>query len=126
MKMIDTSCWAHQLRAKGDSTVRQRVEQLLQAGEAAWCPVVRLELWAGVGSNAERRILREYEQVIPEFPITDAVWQLACEMADIGRRQGKRFPISDLLIAACAWEHKVEIEHADRHFDELAQLRFCH
>jgi predicted nucleic acid-binding protein len=121
--MVDTSCWTHQLRVKGDPAVRERVERLLREGEAAWCAPVRLELWAGVGNDVERRVLREYEQVIPELPVTDEVWQSACELAELGRRHGKRFPVTDLLVAACAWAHGVQIEHADRHFEQLAQLR---
>ena len=123
MKLIDTSCWIHQLHSKGDTIVRKLVEQLLMNGEAAWCPPVRLELWSGVGTDSERRVLREYEQVLPEYSITDNTWQAACDLADMGRRHGKRFPLSDLLVAACAREHGLELVHADRHFDELARLQ---
>ena len=58
MKLVDTSAWIHQMRSKGDPLVRARVEELLQAGEAAWCAMVRLEVWAGVGDERERRALR--------------------------------------------------------------------
>ncbi|MBA4386352.1 MAG: hypothetical protein C0404_00115 [Verrucomicrobia bacterium] len=122
MKLVDTSCWVHQLRSRGDKDIRDRVNNLLLAGEAAWCPPVRLELWAGVGNEAERRILREYEQVIPELPVTDAVWQKACDLAHIGRRNGMSLPVTDLLVYACAAENGVEIEHADRHFAEMARI----
>ncbi len=123
MKLVDTSSWVNQQRSKGNPLVQQRVEDLLKAGLAAWCPVVRLELWAGVRNERERQILRVYEQVIPELPITDEVWQLACDLADLGRGRGRTFPSNDLLIAACALHHKVEVEHADQHFDEILQLK---
>jgi predicted nucleic acid-binding protein len=122
MKMVDTSSWIHQIRRRGDPTVRARVEQLLLAGEAAWCPVVRLELWAGVGSDADRKLLRTYEQRIPELPITDDVWEQAYRLADSCRRSGKTAPPHDILIAACARHHDLEIEHEDSHFDLLAEL----
>ena len=123
MKLVDTSCWVQAFRRRGDPAIRARLVALVKAGDAAWCAPVRLELWAGIGNDNERRILREFEQVIPEFPVTGEVWQQACDLADLGRRHGKSFPVTDLLVAACAWHHRVELEHADRHFDELAQLR---
>lgn len=123
MKLVDTSCWVQAFRRQGDPAIRARLVALVKAGDAAWCAPVRLELWAGIGNDNERRILREFEPVIPEFPVTAEVWQQACDLADLGRRHGKSFPVTDLLVAACAWHHRVELEHADRHFDELAQLR---
>jgi predicted nucleic acid-binding protein len=122
MKMVDTSSWIHQIRRRGDPTVRARVEQLLRTGEAAWCPVVRLELWAGVGSDADRRLLRAYEQRIPDMAITDEVWEKAFRLADVCRRSGKTVPPHDILIAACARHHGLEIEHDDSHFDLLQEL----
>ena len=122
MKLVDTSAWIHQMRAKGDPAVRARVEALLRAGEAAWCAMVRLEIWAGVGNEREWRILREYEAVVPDLPIDEAAWQAACDLGSRARRAGKTIPASDILICACARQHGVAIEHADAHFDMLAGL----
>ena len=122
MRLVDTSSWIHQIRRRGDPAVRARVEQLLRTGEAAWCPAVRLELWAGVGSESDRRLLRAYDRRIPELPITDEVWHAAFLLADACRRAGKTVPPHDILIAACARHHAVEIEHEDFHFDLLAGL----
>ena len=123
MILVDTSSWIHQQRSKGNPAIQKRVEDLLRSGLAAWCPVTRLELWAGVRNEREREILRDYEQVIPELPINDEVWEIACGLAERGRAQGKTFPANDLLIAACAAWHKVELEHADKHFDEILKLK---
>ena len=122
MKLVDTSSWIHQIRRRGDPAVRARVEQLLRSGEAAWCPVVRLELWAGVGSEADRKLLKAYEQRIPELPITEEVWEKAYRLADSCRRLGKSTPPHDMVIAACARHYGVEIEHDDLHFDLLASI----
>lgn len=51
-KLIDTSSWIEQPRSGGDRVVRERVESLLLSGEAAWCPVVRLELPNGAREGA--------------------------------------------------------------------------
>jgi predicted nucleic acid-binding protein len=123
MKLVDTGCWIHAFRRQGDPVIRARLLDLVKNGQAAWCMPIRLELWAGIGSDYERRILREFEQEIPDYPITNEVWQSACALADLGRQQGMRFPVTDLLVAACAWHYNLELEHDDRHFVELTRLR---
>ena len=122
VKLVDTSSWVHQMRRKAEPAVRARVEQLLAIGLAAWCPIVRLELWAGVSTEQERAALRDYEQRIPELSINEEIWQSACELADRCRKAGKRVPANDLLITACARYHAVELESADAHFDFLKTL----
>ena len=123
MKLVDTSCWIEALRRSGDPDVRARLETLVRAGEAAWCALVRLELWAGVGNAKERRVLAEFEEVIPDLPVTDEVWRAACELAALARSRGRTIPATDLLVASCAWHHGAEVEHVDRHFIEIEKLR---
>jgi predicted nucleic acid-binding protein len=122
MKLVDSSSWLHALRRRGDDSARERVRLLVLSGQAAWCPVIRLELWAGVGADPERQMLKEMEQRIPELLINDEIWQAACELADRCRKAGKRVPPNDLLIVACARYHGVEVEAADTHFDFLKTL----
>ena len=122
MKLIDTSSWIHALRRQGSEVVRERIKALMQAGEAAWCSMVRLELWNGVGSDKDRKILLALEAVVPELPITDDVWQAAFDLADRCRKTGRTAPVQDIVIAACARSHHVALEHADRHYDWLMTL----
>ncbi len=122
MKLIDTSCWVHQIRARGDPAIRVRVENALTAGTAAWCAQVRLELWAGARSDHDRKLLRDYEQVLPDLAITDQVWALACDLGDRARRAGISAGAGDLLISACARVHRAQLEHADADFDLLSSL----
>lgn len=122
MKLVDTSAWVHQMRPKGDPFVRARVEALLRTGDAVWCPMVRLEIWAGVGNEKERRTLRDYDSVLPSLAIDDDVWRSAFDLASRARSGGRTIPPSDILIYACARHHGVEMEHADAHFDLLAEL----
>lgn len=122
MKLVDTSAWVHQLRRNGDAGVTHRVENLLHMGQAAWCAPVRVELWAGVNNDRERKILRIYEETLPDYPVTPEVWRLACEIASRGRGKGLRFPAVDLIVAACARHHGLEIEAADDHFEMIARI----
>ena len=68
--LVDSSLWVHHLRKGGDPAKRDRVNALLESGEAAWCPAVRLELWRGVTNDAERKTLRRYEALLPDYEIS--------------------------------------------------------
>lgn len=120
--LVDSSLWVHQLRKGGESSKRDRVNTLLESGEAAWCPPVRLELWRGVTNDAERRTLRRYEALLPDYEISAEVWDRAIRLADRGLASGVTVPLADLLIFACAKIHGVDVAHDDAHFDELAKL----
>ena len=122
MKLIDTSSWVEQLRREGDLSVRGRVEALLSAGEAAWCPVVRLELWNGARGDREAAVLVEMEREIASLAIGSEVWDDAVTLARSARRQGITVPITDLLVAACARFHGVSLEHNDSHFSLIDAL----
>ena len=82
--LVDSSLWVHQLRKSGDPAKRDRVNALLESGEAAWCPAVRLELWRGVTNDAERKTLRRYEALLPDYEISAEVWDRAIRLADRG------------------------------------------
>lgn len=122
MVLIDSSCWVHYFRHRGDSRVRDRVANLLRKDEAAWCAMIRLELWNGVGSESDRRLLHEHEDWLHDLAITAAVWDEACALASQCRKAGKTAPASDVLIAACARHYQVTLEYTDTHFDFLLAL----
>lgn len=119
MILIDSSAWIHFLRPDGDADVRQRVEVALRAGLAAWCPVVRLELWNGAAGDRERAALRDFARVLPELAITAEVWDHACALARSCRNAGVSVPATDLLIMACAHVHAADVIHADADFDQI-------
>jgi predicted nucleic acid-binding protein len=116
--LVDTSSWIHMLRANGEKEVRRRVESLLESGAACWCPLVRLELWHGAGER-DRKMLLDFEKTLTELPMTDDVWDLACNLAQKARAAGATIPASDLAIAACARYHDAVLEHSDSDFDLL-------
>ena len=122
MVLIDSSAWVHYFRYRGDARVRDRVVSLLRKDEAAWCAMIRLELWNGVGSEGDRTMLREHEPWLHDLPITDLVWENACLLASECRKSGKTAPASNVLIAACARHYELALEYTDRHFDFLMAL----
>jgi predicted nucleic acid-binding protein len=120
--LVDSSLWVHQLRKSGDPAKRDRVNALLESGEAAWCPAVRLELWRGVTNDGERKTLRRYEALLPSYEMAPEVWDRAIQLADRGRSAGVTVPLTDLLIFACAKLNGLDLAHDDSHFDQLATL----
>ena len=122
MVLVDTSSWIHFLRPDGDPEVRARVEAALRAGTARWCPLVRLELWNGAGGERERKVLREFERLIPDLPIDAGTWSEACDLARRCRGAGVTVPATDILIAACARRNGAEVEHADGDFDAIVRV----
>lgn len=120
--LIDTSAWIEAMRRTGDAATRSEVHAVLRSGRARFCDFVRLELWNGIGGDAERKWLAEVEQSV-EMVATDAeVWAEAKKLARETRRQALTLPASDLLIAACARVHDLEILHRDGHFERLAAI----
>ena len=117
--LVDTSSWIHMLRVDGDPAVRERVEALLRSGAACWCPVVRLELWNGARGDRDKKVIRDFERLLPELPITDGVWNAAYALAKKARKAGVTTPAADLVIAACAEQHDALLEHSDSDFERL-------
>ena len=122
MTLIDSSAWIHSLRPHGNREVTERVRFLLETGEAAWCSMIRLELWNGARGEHEKRVLRDMERDLPELEVNHAVWLASYKLARKARKGGVTAPATDLLIAACARHHGVNIEHDDEHLASLATL----
>ncbi len=122
MKLIDSSSWIHALRKEGDPIIRERVRELLINNEAAWCDIVRVELWRGVSKKKELNFLKELEENIHLLPLTAETWSIACNMGQKCRINGTPVPTTDLIIAACARSHDLELEHSDKHFDLLGKI----
>jgi predicted nucleic acid-binding protein len=84
--------------------------------------MVRLELWNGAGGDREKKVLRDFEKLLPELSIDDQVWRAAFELARRARTAGVSIPATDVLIAACARHHSADLEHADSDFTYLANV----
>ncbi len=121
MKLVDTSSWVEYLRDH-NSEAGDAVEVLVLSGEAGWCDITLVELWHGVRGAREKRELAEMESEIERIPVDAAAWRLACKLALRCREKGITVPISDIVTAACAVTHKLELEHCDKHFEDILPL----
>lgn len=120
--LIDTSSWIEALRSIGRPDVRNKVENLMIDGSAAWCDMVAVELWNGARGAYERQKLSELEDEIICLEATPEVWQTARLLAQRCRDAGKTVPSADLVITACALANNAEIEHCDSHIDLILKV----
>ncbi len=60
----------------------------MQGGGARWNSGVRLELWNGARGEQEKKVLREFEEVMPELSLPTEAWELANELARRARAAG--------------------------------------
>lgn len=84
--------------------------------------MVMLELWNGARGPEEKRKLAHLSATTPRLETNIEVWKLAHRLAVHCRDKGQTVPAADILVAACATYHKVELEHKDGHFDIILPL----
>ncbi len=121
MTLVDSSSWIDFLRGR-QSEPALRVQRLLANGQAAWCDLIAVELWNGVRVGNERKALDDLETALTTFPLDDDVWKLARKLAFRCRQSGITAPSTDIVIAACALNHNLELEQCDSHFDKILPI----
>ncbi len=114
--LIDTSAWIEALRRDGKGAIRDAVSDVTRNGRAILCDMVLLELWIGARGDAERDVLLALEADVLTLPTTPEVWQEARRLGQVCRSRGLTVPATDLLIAAFAKHHGLDLLHNDRHF----------
>ena len=119
--LVDTSAWIETLQSNGDAKIRASVKATVMAGEAVLCDLVILELWNGARGEAETGILREIERNLDIAPTTPKVWRFAQQFSVNCRSRGWTVPATDLLIAACAEAHGLDLLHCDKHFTAISE-----
>lgn len=102
--------------------VRHRLGAIIDAGEAATCSIIDLEVLFSARSHRDwldirRRRALAYEHV----EITPATFDRAIEVQGLLARSGKhRVSIPDLLIAAAAEDADLSVLHYDHDYDVIA------
>jgi len=120
--LVDSSAWIETLRPGGNPQVSERVARLLSLGDACWCDMVRLELWRGVKGREERAVLQDLDTNLVCLETPGTVWKSAVQLMRKAQSNGLNVPPPDVIIVSVARHHKVNIEHSDRHIEELLKL----
>ena len=120
--LIDTSAWIEFLRPQGDPKIGERVQGHVREGRACYTEMVILELWNGARGNDEKRFLKEMQDALIFLSTGEGVWQRAYRVARVCREAGYTVPATDILIYSVAAAHKLELDHNDAHFDQIAKV----
>jgi hypothetical protein len=104
--------------------VRRRLEPIIEAGEAATCSVIDLEVLFSVRSVGEHRRTRQRRALAyTRVPLTEQVFERAMDVQGQLARSGRhRLPIPDLLIAAAAEIAQLTVLHYDGDYDTIAEV----
>ena len=122
MILVDTSVWIEAFR-RGRSPEAEQLRVLLDAGEVAIASPVRIEILSGASATDLPR-LRRTLSALPLFVPGAATWELLEAWVERAVAVGRRFGVTDLLIAAVAAESDLPVWSMDGDFAEMAKLGF--
>lgn len=121
MVLVDSSVWIKAGRRDGDLAVKVALESLLEAYEACWCGVVKLE-FIGHTREDKRRKLEFFFSTIPYKAITEPIWESAKKLGWKLRDAGVTVPNNDILLAALAIANGCRLYSVDQHFEDIAKV----
>jgi hypothetical protein len=104
--------------------VRRRLAPIIEAGEAATCSIVDLEVLYSVRNFEEhRRTRRRRSLAYTKVPLTEDVFDRAMDVQGELSKSGRhRVPIPDLLVAAAAETGGLTVLHYDSDYDTIAEV----
>jgi predicted nucleic acid-binding protein len=92
-------------------------------GEPCLCAITRFEVLYSARSPRAFERLEEELDVFHELRIDAETIAIArTAQRELAARNQHRVPIPDLLIAACAQQHRAAVLHIDRHYETLARV----
>lgn len=102
--------------------VRDRLAPIIEAGEAATCAIIDLEvLFSARNREDHDRIRQRRVLAYHSIALTEAILQRAIEIqAELARSGHHRVPIPDLIIAATAEKAGLTLLHYDHDYDLIA------
>jgi predicted nucleic acid-binding protein len=104
--------------------VRNRLAPIIEAGEAATCAIIDLEvLYSARNHQDHERIRQRRSLAYHSVPITETVLQRAIDIqSELARTGRHRVPIPDLIIAAAAEASDLILLHYDRDYDLIGEV----
>jgi len=106
-----------------DASVRARLGQLIEAGQAATCAIIELEVLYSARNAKDHRMIRSRRDLAYErVAVDDGVLNRAMDIqGELARKGQHRLPIPDLIVAAAAEAAGLIVLHYDAHFDQIAK-----
>lgn len=100
----------------------QALEHALLQGEVASCGVILYELIQGIRSSKEEKLVLNALQAVTHLEMSAELWIKAGRLSAELRKNGHTLPLSDLVIATLALEHKLSVLTIDGHFEVIPGL----
>jgi hypothetical protein len=123
--VVDTSVWIAYFRDPA-TPYGDCLEGLMEAREAYVAGPIVYEVLQGTRTSGEFEEFRLLLEKLPCLAISGRTWVSAAGMAAGLRRRGLSFPMTDLVIATLAGEHRCQIWSNDGHFQEIPGVRLYH
>ncbi len=103
-------------------SVRRRLAPIIEAGEAATCSIVELEVLYSVRNFEEHRRTRQRRKLAyTKVALSEEVFERALDVQGELSKSGRhRVPIPDLLVAAAAEKEGLTVLHYDSDYDTIA------
>ena len=116
--LVDKSALARMPVASVDA----RLAPVIEAGEAATCGIIDLEvLFSARNAQDHERIRARRELAYVQVPLNDAVFRRAIEVqGKLEKKAQHRLPIPDLIVAAAAESAGLTVLHYDADFDRIS------
>jgi predicted nucleic acid-binding protein len=104
--------------------VRQRLAPIIEAGEAATCALIDLEVLYSARNHYEHERIRSRRSLAyTKVSLTEEIFQRAISVQGALARRGQhRLPIPDLIIAAAAEAEGLILLQYDADFDRIAAV----
>jgi hypothetical protein len=115
--IVDTCIWIEFFRTK--STISNRLRDLISSNLVAGVGIILAELLQGVKTKKEHGIITDIFDAIEYLEVTRDIWIEAGNLARKLRADGKTIPISDIIIACSAKQHRYQIFTIDKHFQMI-------
>lgn len=115
--LIDTSVWIEFFRKA--SSVGDAVAELLNK-ELVWVTgIVLFELVQGTKAEVEKAHIVSRLTSLRYVEMSVMVWQKAGELARLLKKNGLTLPVSDIILAAVALEHNLQVFTLDKNFESI-------
>ncbi len=124
MIFVDTSVWIQYFRGSELDLIR-KINGLLDEDQIALAAPVWIELLAGARQIELQKFKRIF-YALPRFYPTESCWNSIEDWVEKARKEGYRFSIADLLIAAIVKENNARLLTLDKDFHKMTELKWIH
>jgi predicted nucleic acid-binding protein len=121
--LVDSSIYIHLLGSGTDPIAA--LSERFEATEIVGCDIVRCEVLRGIIRQRVKAELAEFFNLLVHVTMDHRAWAETEELAWRLDRAGKILPLTDLIIAVCAFQAEASIVTRDRHFEMIPHLRLA-